>query len=115
MLYIKGYNFDSDLDKVLEDVNAFTQPENAMDRENIFDINKRIKEDGYDYQKAFENYDIKAFNLNVDIDALDEWLKEEHQLTLDDFITSDGISLRQFYSLNNSYYQKNIFKQCTMN
>ena len=110
MLYIKGYNFDSDLDKVLEDVNAFTQPENAMDRENIFDINKRIKEDGYDYQKAFENYDIKAFNLNVDIDALDEWLKEEHQLTLDDFITSDGISLRQFYSLNNSYYQKNIFK-----
>ena len=116
ILYIKGYNFNSDLDKVLEDVNAFTQPEDPMERENIFDINERIKKDKYDYREAFKDYDIKAFNLEADVDALEEWLNVTHQLSLDDFVVDDTltqfdqiITLRNFFSLNNSFYQKDIF------
>ena len=111
MLYIKGYNFNKDLDTVLKDVKAFSQADNPMDQENIFDINKRIIEDSYDYQKAFDSYAVKAFNLKADIDALDEWLKHDHQMSLDDFIVdeSTGLTLRQFFSLNNSYYQKSLF------
>lgn len=115
ILYVKGYNFNSDLNEVLKDTRAFTQTLDPMKQENIFDINERIQEDGYDYQKAMSMYDIKSFNLNADIDELDKWLAQ-YQLSLDDFVVDDTltvfdqiITLRQFYSLNNSYYQKSIF------
>ena len=117
ILYIKGYNFDEALNQLLDDPNCFTQEENMADREDIFNINERIENDdpSYDYRKQFEGYWIKAFNLEADIDALDEWLQDFCQMSLDDFIIDDSdpnniITLRQFYSLNNSYYQKDIFK-----
>ena len=120
ILYVKGYNFNSDLNKILEDPNIFSQlqpGDKPWEQKNIFDINDRIDEDGYDYHKAFENYDMKAFNLNVDIDELENWLVKNYQMSLDDFIVDDTltnfdhiVTMRQFYSLNNSYYQKNIFK-----
>ena len=123
ILYIKGYNFDEDLNTILQDPTAFTQedengnPLQDYQKVNIFDINERIEEDNYDYQEAFKDYDIRSFNLNVDIDALDRWLIENYQMSLDDFIVDDSqttfdqvITLRNFYSLNNSYYQKSIFK-----
>ena len=120
ILYVKGYNFNSDLNKILEDPNIFSQlqpGDNSWDQKNVFDINDRIENDGYDYHKAFENYDMKAFNLDVDIDELENWLVKNYQMSLDDFIVDDTltnfdhvITMRQFYSLNNSYYQKNIFK-----
>ena len=117
ILYVKGYNFDEALDQLLDDDKCFTQEEDRNKREDIFDINERIEEDNYDYRKQFEGYGIKAFNLEADIDALDKWLWDFCKMTLDDFIIDDTktnfdqiITLRQFYSLNNSYYQKDIFK-----
>lgn len=148
ILYIKGYNFNEDLNTVLEDMNIFSQkhPMNITksdygyityddtEKENIFDINDRIAEDGYDYQKEFDGYTknpetgeyektsngykMKAFNLDCNIDALDKWLNDNFQLSLDDFIVDDSdksniITLRNFFSLNNSFYQKNIFNSKT--
>lgn len=124
ILYVKGYNFDSDLNTVLQDATAFQQtdplygdPLEDYEKYNIFSINDRIRDDGYDYRDAFENYRIKSFNLEADIDALEKWLNEEHQMSLDDFVVDDSlttfdqiITLKSFFSLNNSYYQKNIFK-----
>jgi hypothetical protein len=111
ILYIKGYNFDEALNEILSDPKAFTQEADMADRENIFDINTRIAEDGYDYQEAFADYNIRSFNLSADIDELDAWLQENAQMSLDDIVV-DGtdITFRQFFSLNNSYYQKDIFK-----
>ena len=118
ILYVKGYNFDEALNELLDDPNCFAPQDEIMaNRYDIFDINERIKEDdpSYDYRKQFEGYDIKAFNLEADVDSLDKWLRDFCQMSLDDFIIDDSdpnniITLRQFYSLNNSYYQKDIFK-----
>lgn len=123
ILYIKGYNFNTDLNEVLQDATAFQQNnpitgEKYQDYQkyNIFDINERIEEDGYDYREAFEDFNIKAFNLECDVDALEKWLNDTYQMSLDDFIVDDTlenfsqvITLRSFFTLNNSYYQKNIF------
>ena len=125
ILYIKGYNFDSDLNTVMNDTLAFTTRDKdgnvlpLADRENIFDINKAIDKRDYDYREAFKDSRIKAFNLDADVDALDKWLNQ-FQMSLDDFIVYDEdeakkngfnqvITLRNFYSLNNSFYQKDIF------
>lgn len=120
ILYVKGYNFNESLNDVLKDDKAFTQTSNPMKQENIFDVNERIAEDKYDYKDAFRDYKIRAFNLQVDMDEIDEWLSQ-YQLSLDDFIVDDTlttfdrvITLRQFYSLNNSYYQKNLFKNALL-
>lgn len=123
ILYVKGYNFDSDLNEVLKDATAFQQnnpvtgePYQDYQKYNIFDINERIAEDGYDYREAFKDYNMRAFNLECDIDALDKWLNDNFQMSLDDFVVDDTltvfdhvITLRNFFSLNNSYYQKSIF------
>lgn len=125
ILYIKGYNFDSDLNKIMDDTLAFTTKDSngnslsLAERENIFDINRAIAEADYNYNEAFKNFRMKAFNLDVNMDELDAWLAQ-FQLSLDDFIVYDYdqaiehgfnqvITLRNFYSLNNSFYQKNIF------
>lgn len=115
ILYLKGYTFDESLNAILKDEKAFTQTKNPMDQENIFDINIRIQEDNYDYRQAFDHKRIKSFNLDVDIDELDKWLAQ-YQMTLDDFVVDESlttfnqiITLRNFYSLNNSFYQKSIF------
>lgn len=124
ILYIKGYNFNEDLNEVLKDAKAFTQKNPVTEellkdseKENIFDINTRITEDGYDYREEFNknNYTMKAFNLECDIDALEKWLNDNFQMSLDDFIVEDyedrpDLTLRHFFSLNNSYYQRNVFK-----
>jgi hypothetical protein len=124
ILYVKGYNFDTDLNEVIQDATAFQQnnpiteePYKDYQKYNIFDINERIAEDGYDYREAFKYFDIKAFNLECDVDALEKWLNDNFQMSLDDFIVDDTltnftqvITLRSFFSLNNSYYQKNIFR-----
>ena len=124
ILYVKGYNFNTDLNEVLQDANVFQQNnpitgETYQDYQkyNIFDINERITEDGYDYHEAFKDYNIRAFNLECDVDALEKWLNDTYQMSLDDFIVDDSltdfsqvITLRSFFSLNNSYYQKSIFK-----
>lgn len=123
ILYIKGYNFNTDLNEVLQDAEVFQQ-NNPITGEtyedyqkyNIFDINERIEEDDYDYREAFKDYGIRAFNLECDVDALEKWLNDTYQMSLDDFVVDDSmtnfsqvITLRSFFSLNNSYYQKNIF------
>lgn len=130
ILYIKGYNFDEDLNKVMDDTLAFTTKDSngnslsLAERENIFDINKAINEANYDYNKAFEYFKIKSFNLDVDMDELDTWLSQ-FQMSLDDFIVYDldqakangfnqVITLRNFYSLNNSFYQKTIFSDALL-
>lgn len=125
ILYVKGYNFSESMNEVLKDQKHFQQNDPisgevlAEDKKyNIFNINDRIEEDGYDYHEAFKDYRIMAFNLGVDIDELEKWLNDKCQMSLDDFIVDDSltefnqvITLRSFFSLNNSYYQKNIFKQ----
>lgn len=118
ILYVKGYNFDNVLNELLDDPKCFApQEEHRANRDDIFDINTRIAEDNYNYREQFNGYDIKSFNLEADIDALDKWLWDHCQMHLDDFIVDDGlinfdhiITLRHFYSLNNSYYQTDIFK-----
>ena len=117
ILYIKGYNFNEALNAVFNDSNAFTQEHDLSERENIFDINERISEDDYDYHDAFNGYNIKSFNLEADIDELDRWLYDNYYMNLSDFVVDDTltnfsqiITLKQFFSLNNSYYQKNIFQ-----
>lgn len=124
ILYVKGYNFNNDLNDVLKDAKHFQQTNPVTgeayedyQKYNIFDINERIDKDGYDYRKAFENYNIRAFNLECDVDELEKWMNDNFQMSLDDFIVDDTltkfnqvITLRSFFSLNNSYYQKSIFK-----
>lgn len=122
ILYIKGYNYDEALNEMMNDPKAFSQedefgPLENYEKKNIFDINDRIAEDEYDYREAFKDYRIQSFNLEADIDELDRWLNEEYQMSLDDFIVDDSlnsfsqvITLRQFFSLKNSYYQKSIFR-----
>lgn len=117
ILYVKGYNFDEAINALMADPNSFTQPENPMEKEDIFDVNEMIEKVNYDYRKQFEGYKIKSFNLEADIDELDKWLQEYCQMSLDDFVVDDGlvnfdqiITLRQFFTLNNSYYQKELFK-----
>lgn len=117
ILYVKGYNFDEAINALMADHNAFTQPENSMEKEDIFDVNEMIEKIDYNYRKQFEGYKIKSFNLEADIDELDRWLREYYQMSLDDFVVDDGlidfdqiITLRQFFTLNNSYYQKELFK-----
>ena len=111
ILYVKGYNFNEALNSIINDSSIF------YNGRNIFNINKKIAEENYDYQEAFSNRNIKAFNLNVDIDTLDKELYEEYGVNLDDFIVDDSltdfnqiITVRQFFSLNNSYYEKDIFR-----
>lgn len=124
ILYVKGYNFNTDLNTILQDATAFTQedefgPLEDYEKQNIFDVNERIQQDGYDYRKTFdkEEYYIRGFNLEADIDAIEKWLNDEYQLSLEDFVVDDSfetfnqvITLKQFFSLNNSYYQKSIFR-----
>ena len=118
ILYIKGYNFDEALNELMNDPKCFAPQDEIMaNREDIFDVNERIAEDNYNYREQFNGYDIKSFNLEADVDALDAWLWDFCQMRLDDFIVDDSlinfdqiITLRQFYSLNNSYYQTDIFK-----
>ena len=139
ILYVKGYNFNEEYNKLLQDPNLFTQPP-GMNQKNIFSINEMIATSEYNYQEAFENYRIKAFNLDADMDELNKWLGEHYQtiidngevklaqefydakitLGLDSFIIMDKddpnntfgrtITLWDFYSLNNSHYQKDLFK-----
>jgi hypothetical protein len=125
ILYVKGYNFSECANEVLKDQKYFQQTDEdsgeplADDKKyNVFSINDRIAEDGYDYHEAFENYRITAFNLGADIDELEKWLNDNCQMSLEDFVVDDSltefsqvITLRSFFSLNNSYYQKDIFKQ----
>jgi hypothetical protein len=124
ILYVKGYNFNSDLNEVMKDATKFQQTNPVTgeiyqdyQKYNIFDVNERIEKDGYDYREAFNNFNIKAFNLECDVDALEKWLNDNYQMSLDDFIVDNTltefnqiITLRSFFSLNNSYYQKSIFK-----
>ncbi len=124
ILYVKGYNFNEALNAVLDDERYFTQTDSAgnplddADKENIFNVNERIDKDNYDYQEEFDTpeYYVKGFNLQANIDSLDRWLNENWQMSLEDFVVSTDtdtygqiLTLKQFYSLNNSYYQKNIF------
>lgn len=111
ILYVKGYNFNEALNKILKDSTIFSGDT------NIFDINKKIQSENYSYQEAFKDYNIKCFNLEADVDALEQELNEKYGITLDDFVVNDSltdfdriITIRQFFSLNNSYYQKDIFK-----
>ena len=115
ILYVKGYNFNEDLNKILQDPQIFTQDPPIK---NIFDINQQIIDNGYDYQKEFDypHLKVKAFNLQADIDAINLWLNETYQMDLSDFIIEENdtdpnktITLKSFFSLNNSYYQKSIF------
>ena len=120
MLYIKGYDFNNDTNTVLKNIFNYAQknPVTDEDIENYkreFNINERISEDGYDYRKAFEHCNMKAFNLECDVDRLETWLNNNFQMSLDDFVVQDNpdpmqdITLRSFFSLNNSYYQKSLF------
>ena len=123
ILYVKGYNFNKDLNTILQDATIFTQTDGYgelldYEKKNIFDINERISEDNYDYRKTFDvpEYYVKAFNMEADVDALDKWLSDNYQMSLEDFIVDDTltnfneiITVKSFYSLNNSYYQKSIF------
>lgn len=124
ILYIKGYNFDEAINAVMNDPKEFSQTDSNgraltnAEKKSIFDINTRIAEDNYDYLARFDRptYRIKGFNLNADIDELEAWLQKEWQMSLDDFIVSEDIdefgqilTLRQFYTLKNTYYQKSIF------
>jgi len=114
ILYVKGYNFNEDLNKILADPQIFTQESPIK---NIFDVNQQIADNGYDYQKEFDqpHLKVKSFNLQADIDALNLWLNETYQMDLSDFIVEEGeseednITLKSFFSLNNSAYQKSIF------
>ena len=123
ILYVKGYNFNSAITEVMNS-SKFFQIEDPISEEYLplserysnFDINERIAKDGYDYREAFENYRITAFNLGADIDELDKWLNDNYHITLDDIIVDDSltefkqiITMRNFFTINNSYYQKNIF------
>ena len=62
------------------------------------------------YQSRFENKDIRAFNLEANVDELDKWVQENTGLNLDNYIVDDNTTVRDFFSLNNSYYQSNLFK-----
>ena len=141
ILHVKGYNFNKEYNELLKDSNLFTQTSNPLDQENIFSINEMIAKSEYNYQEAFENYRIKAFNLDADMDELNKWLGDHYQATvdnsgeielaqefydagvtlgLDSFVVMDKddhnnpfgrtITLWDFYSLNNSHYQKDLFK-----
>ena len=124
ILYVKGYNFDETLNTLIQDERHFTQYDNYgnaledYEKKNIFDINERIKKEKYDYLDRFNTpeYYIKGFNLEANIDSLEKWLNDEWQISLSDLVVSEDteefgqvITLMQFYSLNNSYYQKDIF------
>ena len=139
ILYVKGYNFNDVLNTIFQDEKFYTQNDSYgqledYEKTNIFDINERISQDGYNYRNAASiednpsypkgydltfdtpQYYVKGFNLEIDIDELEKWLNEECQMSLDDFVVSTNqdefgkiLSLRHFYSLNNSYYQKSIF------
>ena len=123
ILFLKGYNYDEALNQVIQDPTCFTQydeygPLEDIEKKNIFDINERINEDNYNYKEAFKEWEIKAFNLEADVDALETWLNENWQMSLDDFVINGTeeefgrlLTLRQFYSLNNSLYQKSLFTQ----
>ena len=128
-LYVKGYNFSEALNELINDERHFTQYDsygnkisfengNADEAINIFDINERIRENNYDYLEEFNKpkYYVKGFNLSANIDELEKWVNDNFQMSLEDFIVSSDtdeygqvVTLKQFYSLNNSYYQKNIF------
>lgn len=121
ILYVKGYNFDESLNKIINDPRYFSQedefgPLEDWEKKNIFDINAMIESENYDYQEAFKYFDIRSFNLKADIDELEKWLNDNYQMSLDDFIVDDTlkdfsqiITLRNFFSMNNSFYQKDIF------
>ena len=122
ILHVKGYSFSDSISQVLNDAKFFTQKDpkdgellKPEDKANIFDINTRIREDKYDYNDAFKNYRMKAFNLEANVDDLDRWAIENFQVSLKDLIVDDTLSkfnevitVRHFFSLNNSYYQKDI-------
>ena len=123
ILCVKGYSFSDAVSQALNDERYFAQttpsgsPLSDNKKYDVFDVNKQISERNYDYQELFARCGIrmKAFNLNIDIDALEDWLNKEWQMSLSDFIVSEDIetfgqivTLMSFYSLKNSYYQKNI-------
>ena len=122
ILYVKGYNFDNNLNEILQDPTAFAQYDEhgnkleEYEKYNIFDINERIEEDDYNYRDAFKGYGIRAFNLECNVDKLEAWLNKYHQMSLEDFVVDDTltvfdrvITLRDFFTLHNSVYQKYIF------
>ena len=118
ILTIKGYNFSELVTAVMNDTRYFAPvagDEGSL--EECFDINREIAKRDYNYIEVFNNarLRVKGFNLKADIDALEKWLNDEWQMSLEDFVVSNDtdtygqiVTLRQFYSLNNSYYQKNI-------
>lgn len=124
ILYLKGYNFSDAINEILNDSSYFAQTDEygkSLSDEykyNVFNINTEIAKRDYKYREAFHNAGlmVESYNLEADIDALEQWLNDEWQMSLDDFIVSNDtetfghiLTLRHFYSLNNSLYQKNIF------
>ena len=124
ILFVKGYNFDRLINLIMQDSRFYSQTDSDgytlsdSEKENIFNVNTRIAEDNYDYRALFAEMGlkVKGFNLEADIDALEKWMNLEWQMSLDDFIVSSDVdtygqivTLRQFYSLHNSYYQKKLF------
>lgn len=128
ILYVKGYNFNEALNEILKDPKAFQQTDplsgealEDYEKYNIFSINDRIEQDDYKYQEAFEDYRIASFNLGIDIDELEKWINDNYQMSLEDLVVDDSltefnkiITVRSFFSLNNSYYQKDIFKSSNL-
>ena len=124
ILFIKGYAFNEVLQKILNNeeyfaqTDSYNQPLDDMKKYSVFNINDQINKKKYNYQELFDRcgLNIKGFNLNANIDALEKWLQTEWRMSLSDFIVSEDteefgqvVTLLQFYSLKNSYYQKDIF------
>ena len=124
ILYMKGYAFTDAVNEIFNDERYFAQTDEngyALTGDNkyeVFNVNTEIAARNYNYKETFNNqgYKIKSFNLDADIDALEEWLQNNWNMTLNDFVVSTDkdewgkiLTVMHYYSLNNSYYQKNIF------
>lgn len=119
ILTVKGYSFSEAVSAVMNDTRYFAPSSSDSSKlEDCFDINTEIAKRNYNYIETFNNVKmrVKGFNLKADIDALEKWLNDEWQMSLEDFVVSTDtdtygqiVTLKQFYSLNNSYYQKDIF------
>ena len=117
ILTVKGYSFTNAVNKAMADERHFSQTSDPMEQTNIFNINKEISERRLDYRDIFNSHNlkVKGFNLKADIDALETWLNKEWQMSLEDLVVSEDkeqwgqiLTMRDFYTLNNSKYQKNI-------
>ena len=79
------------------------------------DDNENINTGEYKNRFNSNEIQIEAFNLEADVDNLDKQIFEEYGMRLDDYIVDDSdknniISVKNFFSVNNSYYQNNIFE-----